>query len=477
MIRMTILYTIIGFLCLYSFRDWYKALCALILLVAFVKHPDIPKSLMGIQGLSVWNILLVFVCIGCALKWKEEGLKWDMPRNVTIMVSLFVVMFVIAYARFIVDLEGMEEYNRIARKNMDSVLGLTSEHLINPLKWLAPAVLLFIGCRSEKRLRQGLYAVLGFYLLLALQIIRWMPLNELAGGENFAERALRVLTREIGYHRVDLSMMLGGAFWAFVAARENVKSALARMTFPVLIATTFLGQALTGGRAGYVTWAGVGLVMAWLKWRRYLILAPIGAAMLILFVPAVQDRLMEGFSEDSIDDRRHELEAEWLGETDADLYTVTAGRVIAWPFVVEKIAERPWIGYGRRAMQREGIATQLLTDYGESFPHPHNAYLEVTLDNGLIGLAITLMMFFHFGIYSMQMLVDKSSKEAMAVGGVAFALMLALAAAAIGSQTFYPREGTVGMWCAIGLMLRVRVMLQQRNAANGSSAMPVATIT
>lgn len=472
MIRMTILYTIIGFCCIYSFRDWYKALCALIMLMAFVEHPDMPKSIMGIQGLSVWNVLLLFVCIGCALKWKDEGLKWDMPRNVTVMVSLFVCMVVIAYARFIVDLEGMEEYSRLARKSMDSKLGLTSEHLINPLKWLAPAVLLFIGCRTQERLRQGLYAVISVYLLLALQIIRWMPLNELAGGENFAERALRVLSSEIGYHRVDLSMMLGGAFWAMVAARENIKSALARAAFPLLIATTFLGQALTGGRAGYVTWAGVGLVMAWLKWRKYLILAPIGAAILVAFVPAIQDRLMEGFTEDSIDDRRHQLEAEWAGETDADLYTVTAGRVIAWPFVVEKIKESPWVGFGRRAMQREGVATQLLTEYGESFPHPHNAYLEVTLDNGLIGLAITLTMFLTFGIYAMRMLVDKSSKEAMAVGGVAFALMLALAAAAVGSQTFYPREGTVGMWCAIGLMLRVRVMLQRRNNAQSPHPAP-----
>jgi hypothetical protein len=31
----------------------------------------------------------------------------------------------------------------------------------------------------------------------------------------------------------------------------------------------------------------------------------------------------------------------------------------------------------------------------------------------------------------------------------------------MGSQTFYPVEGTVGMWCAIGLMLRVSVNRSQ----------------
>ena len=35
------------------------------------------------------------------------------------------------------------------------------------------------------------------------------------------------------------------------------------------------------------------------------------------------------------------------------------------------------------------------------------------------------------------------------------ALVLALLAAALGSQTFYPREGAIGMWAAMGIMLRV----------------------
>jgi hypothetical protein len=35
--------------------------------------------------------------------------------------------------------------------------------------------------------------------------------------------------------------------------------------------------------------------------------------------------------------------------------------------------------------------------------------------------------------------------------------VLALMIGAFGGQTFYPREGAVGMWAAIGLLLRIHV--------------------
>jgi hypothetical protein len=44
-----------------------------------------------------------------------------------------------------------------------------------------------------------------------------------------------------------------------------------------------------------------------------------------------------------------------------------------------------------------------------------------------------------------------------AIGGVATSLLLALLIAGFGSQSFYPREGAVGMWCALGLLMRLRL--------------------
>lgn len=61
MIRTTLLWMLVAFLAAYSWRDWYKALCGLILLMAVVEHPDFPKTVMGVQGINPWNILLFVV--------------------------------------------------------------------------------------------------------------------------------------------------------------------------------------------------------------------------------------------------------------------------------------------------------------------------------------------------------------------------------------------------------------------------------
>jgi O-antigen ligase len=143
-----------------------------------------------------------------------------------------------------------------------------------------------------------------------------------------------------------------------------------------------------------------------------------------------------------------------------DTYSITSGRNIAWPLVIDKIKEAPIIGYGKDGMIKTGIAGFLLTEYNETFPHPHNAYLQLLLDNGIIGALCVLPFYILMLKYSYSLFRDSRSPEFIAAGGCCLALLLALLVAAMGSQTFYPREGSVGMWCAIGLMLRIYV---QRN--------------
>lgn len=468
MIRLTLLYFVVGSLSIYAFKDWFKALCGLILLVAFVEHPDMPKSILNVQGLNPWNFLMVCTVSACALKWKKEQLKWDMPARINVLLAMFVIIITVAFLRMISDIDGIIDFKSLSDIEGPSVADLTSEFYINTLKWLVPGALLFVGCRDEKRFRLGLYCIVAVYLILALQIIRWMPITELvAGAENFSERAERVLAKEVGYHRVDLSMMLAGAFWALIASWTYVKSAVARLIYPIWIGSVFLGQALTGGRVGYVTWAAVGLALAWLKWRRYFILAPLAIIFLIAYFPPVQERMMQGFDSGFIDTRGHPAESRWITSENIDLYKLTAGRNIAWPFVIEKIKEAPLLGHGRRAMQRKGVAMEVAVQTRESFPHPHNAYLQFILDNGIFGFIVVMVLFGHFVFYSMRLLKEKDCLECVAIGGTCLALLLALAVASMGSQTLYPREGTVAMWCAIGLMMRVIVLKQQQTELAG----------
>jgi O-antigen ligase len=158
------------------------------------------------------------------------------------------------------------------------------------------------------------------------------------------------------------------------------------------------------------------------------------------------ERLTEGFAATST-----------TGETYVSDYEITAGRTLMWPLVIAKINEQPIIGYGRQAMQRLGITQYLMDQYDESFPHPHNAYLELMLDNGLIGALIVFPFYVTILICAMRLFFDNSFPFYAAIGGMTLAFLLALLIAGMGSQTFYPREGAVGLWASIGLVLRMNV--------------------
>ncbi len=139
-----------------------------------------------------------------------------------------------------------------------------------------------------------------------------------------------------------------------------------------------------------------------------------------------------------------------------DDYEITSGRTIAWPYVLKKICDSPLVGFGREAMVTTGISDFLMAEYGESFPHPHNAYLEVLLDSGLIGFLLLASFYLVIIRHAFHLFLDRSDPLCSAAGGIACALVLALLVGSLGGQTFYPREGAVGMWVRFSLCYAFR---------------------
>lgn len=126
MIRLTALWLLISFLVVYAWRDWYKAACGLVCVMAVVEHPDMPKTLFGIQGLSPWNIALLSVVLAWLVARKNEGLRWDLPKWLTVMMVMYGGVIVISFLRLLVDV--LRQYEGV------SILSLTSEYLVNTLK-------------------------------------------------------------------------------------------------------------------------------------------------------------------------------------------------------------------------------------------------------------------------------------------------------------------------------------------------------
>jgi O-antigen ligase len=436
--RVYALYALVAGLCVYAWRNWFYSLCGLIVMMAFIQNEDMPKTIGGVQGLNLWNVLMFFVILAWATQRRKEGLTWDMPKIVAVLLVLYVGVILVGWGRMMVDRSHLET---------ESTGSLISEELINTIKWIIPGLLLFDGCRSRQRVVVAMVCLLVLYSALALQLAHHMPMECATGGQNKAVHHIRLkISQEVGYSADDFSTMLAGASWAMVAC---VPLFLKKWQKGLVIGGTLLvayGQALTGGRAGYVAWGAVGLILCAIKWRKYLLLAPVAPFALYVIFPAAAERMLQGFGAQDVS-----------GETVVDAYEVTSGRSLAWPMVIEKIGESPALGYGRKAMTRTGLTEAIDVQYpGESFPHPHNAYLEWTLDNGFVGL-VPLLCFLIVTIFCSVQLFRDSDPVLSAAGGVALALLLAQLIGGMGSQHFYSRESTLGLWAAILLMFRVHV--------------------
>lgn len=455
MIRLTLLTLFVTFLTVYAWKDWYKALCGVIVLMAVIEHPDMPRTLLGVQGLSPWNIVLASVVCSWLAHRSGEGLRWDLPRYMNVLLLLYLAVLVIGFFRMFYDRSGLDEWALLNFQTGPSASSLVSEYVINTLKWVIPGLLLFDGCRNRERLMWALSAILGVYVLLGIQVIKWMPIETLVSGSDLEGRSSKILRNEVGYHRVNLSMMLAGASWAIFCTRGLVQTRLAVLGILGASGTVLFAQMLTGGRTGYATWGVVGLVILFFRWRAYVLLAPLVVALVVATVPAAKERMLQGFTEESRDTNVKLHSDEDSFQSGPDLYTVTAGRNVAWPYVIDEILKSPWIGYGTEGMKRTGLSQYLWTEFGESFPHPHNAYLQLLMDHGIVGAIPIVLFYLVILVCSVRLFRNQSRPEYVAVGGVALSLTLALLIASMGSQSFFPEEGVVGLWCAMGLMLRI----------------------
>jgi O-antigen ligase len=426
------------------------ALCGLVVLTALVEHPDMPKTMLGVQGLNPWNVLLLVVVAAWLFSRRRERLAWDMPRWLNVMLLGYLGVVLVGFYRMMADRSFLTE----------STASLVSEYLINTVKWVVPGLLLYDGCRSRRRFVMGMAAVLAVYVLLGVQVVRWMPPGSIRGGDHLQERSSKIVLNEIGFHRVNMSVMLAGASWALLATRGLAPSPGTRTVVTFAALGTAYAQALTAGRAGYAAWIAVGVVLGMVRWRRYLVALPLLVVAILAFVPAARERALQGIKPGTRDIPAVALE-QGRDPEDLDLYTISAGRTRIWPFVTTKISEAPVFGYGREAMRTTGLAGFLFTELGEGFAHPHNAYLQWLLDNGVVGFVLAMPFYAAVVVLSLSLFRDSRSAVFVAAGGTCLALVVALLVGAFGSQTFYPRPGALGMWAAIGLMLRVAVERQR----------------
>jgi O-antigen ligase len=447
--RVYLIWIVVFFLSIYSIRNWYMGACSLVVMMAITGRPDMPSTVLGIPGFNPWNMLFLFVVLSWMFNSKDESIN-TLSRTPRLLFYFFVAISLIATFRGFSDTENLKLYHELLGWKF-SFKTMVIDDLVNTYKYLFLGMLFYYGATTEKNIKIAIYSVLLLNLLLSIQVIKWMPLSALVDGELLQKRSMRVIDRQIGYYRSDLAVLLGSAAWAFFSARKMNKSKLQSLFWIFCSLLGTVATFLTGSRIGMGSWISVSMLLSWFRWRQLYIVAPVLMYIVFTSIPAVKDRMMQGFEQsDSETVDYAEIEGQ---EGDINTATVTSGRTLIWPYVIKKIGERPILGYGRHGMRNSGLTNYLLLEHNELFPHPHNAFLELILDNGII-LSIPILYFFYYIILKSIRLIKDENEIAILIGSITLSFTFGQLIGCIGGQSLYPMESQVSMWVMIFVLLR-----------------------
>ena len=448
------MYIVVVCLSIYAWKDWFKSLCGLILLTVIAAQPGFPQSFGNIQGLNLLNIVFTNVLLAWLMNRRRQGLFWDMPRNITVFLLLWLGVILIGWVWMIFDTSNLKGF---------TLIDLISEQLINTIKWPLLGLLLFDGCRTHHQVKVALACILLFFALWTFQIVRVVP-PEIVLESGYSKLSDDDFRSDLGISPNGAGKMMSGVPWAMLAVVPLLKIRICRF---FMLGLCFIGiytLALTGSRSAYIACGTTLILLCIMRWRKYLLLLPFAVLILPIALPGASGWMTSGFEATNV-----------AGESETDKNSVTSGRNLIWPMVLAKIYESPVFGFGREAMQRTGLKDELENKYGliegVAVNHPHNAYLLILLDSGLIGLIIIVGFHMVIWAYCARLFVDRGDPLCTAVGGLTLALLTGNLVSCMGGQSFYAQEIDVGLWCAIGVMLRLYVERDRLNTdVNGAPA-------
>ena len=311
--------------------------------------------------------------------------------------------------------------------------------LVNTVKWVIPALLLFDGCRSRRRVEMVLICVLLMFALFIVQIIKAVPPAVALEAGDTEGRML--LDSRVGLSANGAGKMMSGVPWAMLAVLPLLKTRRYRYLMIGLCLGSVYCVALAGSRSGFVACFATLVLLCFVRWRRYLPLLPLAVILAPVAFPGAASRMMSGFGETSV-----------TGDAVTDTHEVTSGRNEIWAMVIPKILESPAWGFGRRAMPRIGLTQNLRNtfgaDAGMAVHHPHNAYLEVLLESGLIGFVIIVGLYARlWAVFHAAFRYSRRPPCARRWQGSLWLFSAVTWWLIWGGSRSNPREIDVGVWC------------------------------
>lgn len=434
MIRLAILGLFVCAICVYAWRDWRVSALGLLVMTILTQRDDMPTSMLGIQGLNPWNLALAVITLAWAAKRVRKRSSWGAPLWTWLTLLAYVGVVVVAFVHAVMDFGSFPDEARM------TPMGFFSDELINPLKYCWLAFLIADSAQSPRFARLAVGAILLLGVVYALFVIKIVPIHALTDGSDFM-RYRRRIDKQVGLNANDMAKVLSITFWGIVVSYRLWSGNKTRIVQACAAGFVMLGMLMCLSRAGYVTFVGAGLVVACLRFRKLLLLGPVGLVTVAVIFPSVVERSVMG-----IYARQEDGSYDWN--------EITAGRTTnLWPPIIDEIGRSPIIGHGRKAILRTAAYDRIKELEGACPNTPHNGYLEVLIDAGVIGMVAVLCMFGMALVLGAKLMFLRDPLP-QAVGGLGVVSSCGCLLNAASGGILFPDQGMLGALAAMMLVIR-----------------------
>lgn len=408
-------------------RDPLNALAAYILIMPFTEMSIINEAFLDLPGFKPINVLALIVIIAA---FAHRNRSVSIPRSAAIFTFLYLLIFTFIVLR---SLHNLDMINKFDQGDL-SVSRYLLSHYLKPLFYCMSFIIisLFVNnLRDVKYIMNILIisiSLLSFYLLYSYLFVIGDS-SDLRVVEDYYSSAL-------GMHRNDLSTFYILCFPVLLANYYFKKSVISIMSICISIAAIgFLYS-----RAAYFTVILSSIIYLIVSRRTKFL------PLLLVFAIAVLSVLSTSI-----------IERASKGIGSGDLNQISSGRVddIWLPLVSDYIRHPSKLLFGNG---RYAIVSSNATIRGavlEGIKHPHNMFLELIMDAGLLGFTIILVMLgglmkrLRNSIYRIRYLELLEYRHAV------FVSLLAYLIAGITDRSFFPYHANFFFWIIIGLSISI----------------------
>lgn len=412
--------------------DFRFGVLCLIVIMPLSASSLLPRGMGGIGGLNPLNLLLLVTLVSCLLRGLPPGgLLRFMPKPMFWLYLLPILVAALLGSRHVAEIpalfvaEGMLEFNNTA--------GYFRDMLIKPpLFILLFALLVSAATRRSEHPESLIYAMLVSIWGMGLMTIVFVFLSGASLSELASSRG-REFFMPLGIHANDLGRLYAIAYALMLYTCAATRDLRFRLALVGTMGVVVLALLLTFSRSAFFGFLVVNALF--LISRRKISIVIFGTLILIvlaLLLPgAVYERMGAGWG--------------------AGLNAISAGRVDEiWTPLLPEMWNNLIYGNGLGAIlwsqaMRAGAVLEVT--------HPHNAYLQLLLDTGIIGTVLIGAYYVHLWKGFRRLIADPDLDPVMrGFYAGANAGLISFLVAGIAGSSLMPCLEQIFLWLAIGMM-------------------------